>query len=194
MTSNPPSPVASSPKNPGGAASLAGSPPKVVSPADTQSPKSATSAGAVAENTIEPESAELGVQGPQHVGQAHAHAQDEDEGRFSDSASTSSASVSSRVRDYVFENNRRYHRYQEGRYLIPNDEPEQEREDMKHAMVVSVCDGQLHFAPISHPQRILDIGTGTGIWAIDSKLPYLFRPSCEALNPGQGTSRQVVIT
>ncbi|KAB5516968.1 S-adenosyl-L-methionine-dependent methyltransferase [Coniochaeta sp. 2T2.1] len=38
---------------------------------------------------------------------------------------------------------------------------------MKHAMVVSVCDGKLHFAPLSHPQRILDIGTGTGIWAID---------------------------
>jgi ubiquinone/menaquinone biosynthesis C-methylase UbiE len=27
--------------------------------------------------------------------------------------------------------------------------------------------GRLHLAPLSSPQRILDIGTGTGIWAID---------------------------
>jgi hypothetical protein len=121
----------------------------------------------VAENTIEPEpEAGPGGQAVEHGGPA----QDEDEGVYSDAASSSSTSVSSSVRDYVFENNRRYHKYQEGRYLLPNDEPEQEREDMKHAMIVSVCDGQLHLAPVSDPQRILDIGTGTGIWAIDGKL------------------------
>ncbi len=39
---------------------------------------------------------------------------------------------------------------------------------MKHAMVKMLC-GQLYFAPISeHPQEVLDIGTGTGIWAIES--------------------------
>ena len=39
---------------------------------------------------------------------------------------------------------------------------------MKHAMVKMLCQ-QLHFAPIGlHPQEILDIGTGTGIWAIES--------------------------
>jgi len=27
--------------------------------------------------------------------------------------------------------------------------------------------GSLHFAPVSRPQQILDIGTGTGIWAIE---------------------------
>jgi ubiquinone/menaquinone biosynthesis C-methylase UbiE len=40
---------------------------------------------------------------------------------------------------------------------------------MKHAMVIHLCDGKLHFAPLDNPQNILDIGTGTGIWAIDSK-------------------------
>jgi ubiquinone/menaquinone biosynthesis C-methylase UbiE len=44
----------------------------------------------------------------------------------------------------------------------------QQREDMKHAMVKMLC-GQLHFAPIGdHPHEVLDIGTGTGIWAIES--------------------------
>lgn len=28
-------------------------------------------------------------------------------------------------------------------------------------------DGKLHFAPIETPSKVLDIGTGTGIWAMD---------------------------
>ncbi|KAK1997562.1 methyltransferase domain-containing protein [Colletotrichum falcatum] len=92
-----------------------------------------------------------------------------DEGFDGSSAGNHSAStsLSSSVRDYVFENSRRYHRYMEGRYLMPNDEPEQEREDMKHAMCVNVMGGKLHCASIENPQKIIDIGTGTGIWAID---------------------------
>lgn len=94
---------------------------------------------------------------------------DDDEGYQTDGKSTASTSLSSSVRDYVFENNRRYHRFKEGRYLIPNDNQEQEREDMKHVLVLHICGGKLHFAPLANPKRILDIGTGTGIWAIDSE-------------------------
>ncbi|CAH0046699.1 unnamed protein product [Clonostachys solani] len=90
-----------------------------------------------------------------------------DDGYETDRESSASTSVTSSIRDYEFENSRRYHKFQEGRYQFPNDEPEQEREDMKHAMVVHLCDGKLHFAPLDNPQNILDIGTGTGIWAID---------------------------
>ena len=79
-----------------------------------------------------------------------------------------SASLASSVRDYVFENSRRYHKFREGRYLVPNDEPEQERENMKHSMVVHVCGGKLHFAELKNPHKILDVGTGTGIWVLDS--------------------------
>jgi methylase of polypeptide subunit release factors len=32
---------------------------------------------------------------------------------------------------------------------------------------------KLHFAPIEDPHRILDVGTGTGIWAIDMADQYL---------------------
>lgn len=32
-------------------------------------------------------------------------------------------------------------------------------------------DGNLCRTTLEHPQRILDIGTGTGIWAVDSVYP-----------------------
>lgn len=84
-----------------------------------------------------------------------------------DTSSNAATSLSSSVRDYNFENRRRYHKYAEGQYVMPNDDFEQDREDMKHAMVIQLCDGSLHNAPLDKPQKILDIGTGTGIWATD---------------------------
>ncbi|KAF6827643.1 TAM domain methyltransferase [Colletotrichum musicola] len=84
-----------------------------------------------------------------------------------DTSSNAATSLSSSCRDYNFENKRRYHKYAEGQYVMPNDDIEQEREDMKHAMVIQLCDGSLHNAPLDNPQKILDIGTGTGIWAMD---------------------------
>lgn len=95
-----------------------------------------------------------------------------DGGYVSDGFSSGSTSAESSVRDYLYENGRRYHRFREGSYNFPNDDVEQEREDMKHAMVKLLCSQKLHFAPIgNHPQEVLDIGTGTGIWAIESGLP-----------------------
>ncbi|KAG6054090.1 hypothetical protein E4U17_004064 [Claviceps sp. LM77 group G4] len=95
-------------------------------------------------------------------------ATESDGGYESDGLSSASTSAESSVRDYMFENGRRYHRFREGHYNFPNEEVEQEREDMKHAMVKLLCSQTLHFAPIgNHPQEILDIGTGTGIWAIE---------------------------
>lgn len=103
--------------------------------------------------------------------EAEAHDDEgSDAGYGSDGASSrASTSLSSSVRDYTFEANRRYHKYQEGRYVFPNDDSEQEREEMKHAMIINLCGGRLHFAPLQNPQQILDLGTGTGIWAIDSE-------------------------
>jgi len=41
---------------------------------------------------------------------------------------------------------------------------------MKHAMVLELTDGKLYNAPIGDsPQKIIDIGTGTGIWALESE-------------------------
>ncbi|PWW72263.1 S-adenosyl-L-methionine-dependent methyltransferase [Tuber magnatum] len=50
---------------------------------------------------------------------------------------------------------------------MPNDEKEQDRLDLIHHMYLIMLDGDLVVAPVENPQGILDIGTGTGIWAID---------------------------
>ncbi|KAJ9607385.1 hypothetical protein H2200_008458 [Cladophialophora chaetospira] len=49
----------------------------------------------------------------------------------------------------------------------PNDEQEQDRLDMLHHIFRLVQGGKLHTAPIGNLQRVLDIGTGTGLWALE---------------------------
>lgn len=116
------------------------------------------------------EEAIIADDGADSIGSLHGDDTGSDAGYDSDTASSASTSVMSSVRDYMYENGRRYHRYREGTYNFPNDDVEQEREDMKHAMVKLLCSQKLHFAPIGdNPQEILDIGTGTGIWPIESK-------------------------
>ncbi|PSN75231.1 S-adenosyl-L-methionine-dependent methyltransferase [Corynespora cassiicola Philippines] len=53
-------------------------------------------------------------------------------------------------------------------YILPDDEQEQDRLDIKYASLTLVMGGKIAFAPLKDPQEILDIGTGTGIWAIDA--------------------------
>lgn len=110
-------------------------------------------------------------------------ADESDAGYDSDGFSSASTSAESMIRDYLYENGRRYHRFREGIYNFPNDDVEQEREDMKHAMVKLLCGQKLHFSPIGdNPQEILDIGTGTGIWPIESKC-YLLLVTCHLEKP-----------
>ncbi|KAL6362175.1 hypothetical protein LRP88_04252 [Fusarium phalaenopsidis] len=50
----------------------------------------------------------------------------------------------------------------------PNDDEEQDRMDLAHHIYRLLIGGKLHLAPIGDsPQRVLDLGTGTGIWAMD---------------------------
>jgi len=77
-----------------------------------------------------------------------------------DSSSAYTSSISSSVKQHVYEGGLRYHAFRDGKYAFPNDETEQNRDDMKHAMTLLLCDGKLHYAPIStNPLNIIDLGT-----------------------------------
>lgn len=69
----------------------------------------------------------------------------------------------------MFENGRRYHSYfGVNKNPMPTDEKEQDRLDLHHEIMLNLLGGEIHLAPVESPQRILDVGTGTGIWAIDA--------------------------
>ncbi|KAH8147305.1 uncharacterized protein LAJ45_08783 [Morchella importuna] len=91
-----------------------------------------------------------------------------DDGASSKRSKYSTQSLTSSIYEYRYENGRRYAAMKQGEYTLPNDEAEQERLDIIHHIYLLLLDDKLHLAPIDlNPQKILDIGTGTGIWAID---------------------------
>lgn len=68
----------------------------------------------------------------------------------------------------VHENGRGYHKYKDGLYFMPDDEREQERLDMQHDIFLQTMNDKLLAAPVDleNVLNVLDLGTGTGIWAI----------------------------
>ncbi|CAF3458979.1 unnamed protein product [Fusarium graminearum] len=91
---------------------------------------------------------------------------DRDSSIESINASTSE-SLRSSILDYRKENGRTYHRYKDGKYNLPNDDIEKQRLGKSTLSY----EHSLGLAPPNNPgaevKRVLDIGTGTGIWAID---------------------------
>ncbi|TGO39390.1 hypothetical protein BHYA_0055g00460 [Botrytis hyacinthi] len=79
---------------------------------------------------------------------------------------SSSKSLTSSVVDFPEENGRTYHGYRAGTYHFPNDINEQDRLEAQFDMLKCAFSGRNFFAPLSDPRYILDIGTGTGQWAI----------------------------
>ncbi|OHW98942.1 methyltransferase domain-containing protein [Colletotrichum incanum] len=82
-----------------------------------------------------------------------------------DVAGDGTYSLTPSITDYVYQDGRSFHRFREGRYHFPNDAPEQRRELMKHDTMMLLRGVQLHYAPLQNPQRVLDVGTGVGVWA-----------------------------
>jgi len=91
---------------------------------------------------------------------------------YEESQVTDTTSLTSSVLNYQYENGRRYHAYGQGKYIMPNDETEKDRLDLVHHVFLLLLKGELHLAQLEAPQAILDLGTGTGIWAIDMADKY----------------------
>ena len=74
-------------------------------------------------------------------------------------------SISSSVYAYPVEHGRTYHALHEGSYLFPNDETEQDRLNLQHDIFHRLFGGKSYLCPKTTPNSVLDLGTGTGIWA-----------------------------
>ncbi|KAF6837105.1 methyltransferase domain-containing protein [Colletotrichum plurivorum] len=90
---------------------------------------------------------------------------------FASSVASSRTSLRSSLLDYRQENGRTYHRYKEGKYALPNDEKENDRLDLQHQLWLLSLDDRLGVSPPckegAKVGRVLDVGTGTGIWALN---------------------------
>ncbi|KIW81861.1 hypothetical protein Z517_04887 [Fonsecaea pedrosoi CBS 271.37] len=79
----------------------------------------------------------------------------------------STASLTSTIRHFEIENGHTYHALNAGKYILPNDEQEKDRLDIQNQHFLATFEGRAQFAPgADTAQRVLDVGTGTGIWAI----------------------------
>ncbi|KAL2127991.1 hypothetical protein VTI74DRAFT_9872 [Chaetomium olivicolor] len=90
-------------------------------------------------------------------------------------------SLSESIAQFQEEFGRTYHSYRAGSYHFPNDAVENSRVDDQYEIATMVMDGRLHLAPFSRanpPRKVLDIATGTGMWAIDMGDTY---PEAEIL-------------
>lgn len=73
---------------------------------------------------------------------------------------------------------RTYQAYREDTYYLPNDADEQDRLDFQHEMTSILLDKRLSIAPVQDPKHVLDVATGTGIWALDYATE---NPDCQVI-------------
>ncbi|CZR58932.1 related to methyltransferase [Phialocephala subalpina] len=76
--------------------------------------------------------------------------------------------------EYRMINGRRYC----GDYYMPNDDDEQTRMQILHEVYKALLSKRLTTVPLSSPTKILDVGTGTGDWAIAMGEQW---PECEVV-------------
>jgi SAM-dependent methyltransferase len=90
---------------------------------------------------------------------------------FGSEDGSSTSSISSSILKYRQENGRTYHAYKDGQYVMPNDEREQDRLDLQHHLFLLTFDNKMYLCPAGRDghkgHNVLDVGTGTGIWAMD---------------------------
>ncbi|EOD50701.1 Sam dependent methyltransferase [Neofusicoccum parvum] len=110
------------------------------------------------------------------AGISHPILVDEDydaDSALGDDALSDTTSIASSIDKHRYEHGRRYHKYQEGAYWGPNDDAQNDQLDIGHHMYKILLDDKLLLAPIGdNDQKVLDVGCGTGIWAIDFAEEY----------------------
>ncbi|UPL03148.1 hypothetical protein LCI18_014082 [Fusarium solani-melongenae] len=104
---------------------------------------------------------------------------DDDSAIDSDSYHESTASVTASIFEYRTIRGRTYQSSKTTEYWAPNDDKHLEGFEVAHAWITMMLGDKLFLPPIREsPERVLDVGTGSGIWAIDFADEY---PSAEVI-------------
>ncbi|PNP74497.1 hypothetical protein FNYG_12120 [Fusarium nygamai] len=102
----------------------------------------------------------------------------DDEAYDNESERSSLTSLTSSILHGKVEGGRTYAVYGKEEYGLPMDEAELDRIDMCHAKYCALIGKNRYLAPLEKPQRILDLGCGTGIWSIEMAEEF---PSAEVI-------------
>ncbi|KAF4998713.1 hypothetical protein FGRMN_3039 [Fusarium graminum] len=108
---------------------------------------------------------------PQHWAQLRQDEDDVDsDSTLETDNSSSTASITSSILEYRTIQGRTYHSEQgNAQYWGSNDEQQNDLMDLTHHILTLGLGDKLYLAPLEEDkiQQVIDIGTGTGIWAID---------------------------
>ncbi|KAF5026340.1 hypothetical protein F66182_1548 [Fusarium sp. NRRL 66182] len=100
----------------------------------------------------------------------HDDTEDDADSTLGNDAASSTASVSSSILEYRRSQGRTYHSEKfTTNYFCPNDDQQLQSVDLTHHYLMILLDDRLFLAPLQEEKirKVLDVGTGTGIWAIE---------------------------
>ncbi|OLN92291.1 Phosphoethanolamine N-methyltransferase 3-like protein 1 [Colletotrichum chlorophyti] len=105
------------------------------------------------------------IEAAPHEGEEHG---DTDSALGEDGAN-STVSITSSILEYRTIRGRTFHSDRhDTTYFTPNDDQQSESVDITHHYLQLLLAGRLYLAPIKEDaEKVLDVGTGTGIWAMD---------------------------
>ncbi|EFX03842.1 methyltransferase type 11 [Grosmannia clavigera kw1407] len=143
--------------------------PEIPSPAPVPAASPTPNAPTTLAAPISPTEEEITLQPGRHWIDRPLNEDDGDSAQ-GDDAATSTASLASSILRYRTINGRTYHSdsITTNKYWGANDANQNNSLDIMHHGFLVTLDGKLNLAPLSGPiGKIVDLGTGTGSWAID---------------------------
>ncbi|KAK0714027.1 hypothetical protein B0T26DRAFT_383649 [Lasiosphaeria miniovina] len=106
----------------------------------------------------------------EHWAEQELPREDDNDSSLGDGGGSSTASLSASILEYRTIYGRTFHsdKSTDAQYWTPNDEKQNESMDINHHLLTLVLGGKLFRAPLKDDEinSVIDVGTGTGLWAM----------------------------